>query len=62
MCGLYADGQKAYSNRFVVGCTQIGNTQLVGQALVDSSIKYGNTTDTDADAVTQPTQAIQSAQ
>jgi len=41
-----------------VGCAQIGNTQLVCHALVDSSIKYGNTTDTDADAVTQPTQAL----
>jgi hypothetical protein len=37
-CGLFADGQKAYSDGFVVGYTQIGNTQLVCQALVDSSI------------------------
>ncbi len=37
-CGLYTNGQKAYSDGFVMGCTQIGNTQLVCQALVDSSI------------------------
>jgi hypothetical protein len=37
-CGLYTNGQKAYSDGFVMGCTQIGNTQLVCQALVDSRI------------------------
>lgn len=25
-CGLYTNGQKAYSDGFVVGCTQVGNT------------------------------------
>lgn len=58
-CGLYADGQKAYSDGFVVGCTQIGNTQLVCQALVDSSIL--NTKTQPTQTATQPTQAIQPA-
>jgi hypothetical protein len=69
-CGLYADGQKAYSNGFVVGCTQIGNTQLVCQALVDSSILNTKTqptqmttqpTQTQTQTTIQPTQAIQPA-
>jgi hypothetical protein len=37
-CGLHVDGQKAYSDGFIIGCTQVGNTQLICQALVDSSI------------------------
>ena len=53
-CGLFAGGQKAYSDGFVVGCTQIGNTQLVCQALVDSSIL--NTKMQPAQMQTQPTQ------
>jgi hypothetical protein len=53
-CGLYTNGQLAYSDGFVVGCTQIGNTQLICQALVDSSI---------LNMKSQPTQiAIQPAQ
>jgi hypothetical protein len=36
--GLYPNGQKAYSDGFVMGCTPIGNTQLICQSLVDSSI------------------------
>jgi hypothetical protein len=67
-CGLYADGQKAYSDGFVVGCTQIGNTQLVCQALVDSSILNTKTQPTQmatqptqTQTGTQPTQAIQPA-
>jgi hypothetical protein len=60
-CGLYADGQKAYSDGFVVGCTQIGNTQLVCQALVDSSILNTKTQPTQTQTATQPTQAIQPA-
>jgi hypothetical protein len=55
-CGLYADGQKAYSDGFVVGCTQIGNTQLVCQALVDSSILNTKTQPTQTQTATQPTQ------
>jgi hypothetical protein len=53
-CGLYAGGQKAYSDGFVVGCTQIGNTQLVCQALADSSILNTKTPPTLTQ--TQPTQ------
>jgi hypothetical protein len=66
-CGLYTDGQKAYSDGFVVGCTQIGNTQLVCQALVDSSILNTKTHPTQTaitqptQTATQPTQAIQPA-
>ena len=47
-CGLYTNAQKAYSDGFVSGCTQIGNTQLICQSLVDSSI---------LNTKTQPTQA-----
>jgi hypothetical protein len=53
-CGLFASGQKAYSDGFVVGCTQIGNTQLVCQALADSSIL--NTKMQPTQTQTQPTQ------
>ena len=28
-CGLYPNSQKAYTDGFVMGCTQIGNTQLI---------------------------------
>jgi hypothetical protein len=71
-CGLFAAGQKAYSDGFVVGCTQIGNTQLVCQSLVDSSIlntktqpiqtqTQAATQPTQTQPLTQPTQAIQPA-
>jgi hypothetical protein len=69
-CGLYAGGQKAYSDGFVVGCSQIGNTQLVCQALADSSILNTKTQPTQTQAqptqsqtqtATRPTQAIQPA-
>jgi hypothetical protein len=50
----YADGQKIYSDGFVVGCTQIGNSQLVCQALADSSIL--NTKIQPSPTQTQPTQ------
>jgi hypothetical protein len=51
-CGLYTNGQKAYSDGFVVGCTQIGNTQLICQALVDSNIL--NTKTQPTQTATQP--------
>jgi hypothetical protein len=38
VCGLYIDGQKAYSDGFVAGCTQVGNTQLICQSFIESSI------------------------
>ncbi|MGH9987482.1 MAG: hypothetical protein ACRD8W_26355, partial [Nitrososphaeraceae archaeon] len=37
-CGLYIESQKAYSDGFVAGCSQVGNTQLICQSFVDSSI------------------------
>jgi hypothetical protein len=63
-CGLYAGGQMAYSDGFVAGCTQIGNSQLVCQALADSSILNTKTQPIQTQTQTQtPTQsqAIQPA-
>jgi hypothetical protein len=69
-CGLYTNAQKAYSDGFVLGCTQIGNTQLICQSLVDSSILNVNTqptktsaqpTQTQTQTQTQPTPGIQPA-
>jgi hypothetical protein len=57
-CGLYTNGQLAYSDGFVVGCTQIGNTQLICQALVDSSIINMKTQSIQI-TTTQPTQPTQ---
>ncbi|MGH9982685.1 MAG: hypothetical protein ACRD8W_01865 [Nitrososphaeraceae archaeon] len=56
-CGLNVNGQKAYSDGFVVGCTQIGNTQLICQAFVDSSV-----VNTKIQATQAPTQQIQGIQ
>jgi hypothetical protein len=71
-CGLYPNGQKAYTDGFVVGCTQVGNTQLICQALVDSSILNMRTQPTQTptqppqtpqtQTTTQPTQGIQPTQ
>jgi hypothetical protein len=57
-CGLYANSQKAYSDGFIVGCTQASNTQLICQSFVDSNIINTNiqTTQTPTQAATQPTQ------
>ena len=52
-CGLYPNGQLAYSDGFVMGCTQIGNTNLICQSLVDSSI---------LNTKIQPTQTTQTIQ
>ena len=42
---------KAYSDGFITGCTQVGNTQVFYQALVDSSILNAkNTADSGADS------------
>lgn len=62
-CGLYTNGQKAYSPGFITGCTQVGNTQLICQALVDSSILNAKIqpTQTQTPTVTQPTQTTRSA-
>jgi hypothetical protein len=76
VCGLYINGQNAYSDGFVVGCTQVGNTQLICQALADSSILNAKTQlmqtstpppppppiqSTTQTTTIQPTQAIQPA-
>lgn len=67
-CGLYTNAQKAYSDGFVMGCTQIGNTQLICQSLVDSNILNMNSQPmqklaqpTQTQTQTQPTQGIQPA-
>ena len=56
--GLYPNGQKAYSDGFVMGCTQIGNTQLICQSLVDSTISTMKTQP--IQTTTQPTQEFNS--
>lgn len=53
-CGLYVEGHKAYSDGFVIGCTQVGNTKLICQAFADSNIMNMKTQS--AQAATQPTQ------
>ncbi len=60
-CGLYPNGQIAYTDGFVAGCTQVGNTQLICQALIDSSILNMRTqpTQTQTQSAAQATQAIQ---
>ncbi|MGH9926006.1 MAG: hypothetical protein ACRD5B_11590, partial [Nitrososphaeraceae archaeon] len=62
-CGLYMNGQKSYSDGFVVGCTQVGNTQLICQGFVDSSVLHTkvHTTQLLTQAATQPPQGIQPA-
>ncbi|MGH9982512.1 MAG: hypothetical protein ACRD8W_00975 [Nitrososphaeraceae archaeon] len=62
-CGLYANGQKAYSDGFVTGCTQVGNTQLICQAFADSNILNTKipATQIPAQVAAAPTQGIQPA-
>ncbi|MGH9954000.1 MAG: hypothetical protein ACRD5J_20485 [Nitrososphaeraceae archaeon] len=53
-CGLYPNGQLAYTDGFATGCTQVGNSEQLCQAFVHSSI---------LNMKSQPTQiAIQPAQ
>jgi hypothetical protein len=59
LCGLYLNGQKAYSDGFISGCTQVGNTQVICQALVESSISNTNTQPIEAETAIEPTQTIQ---
>jgi hypothetical protein len=49
----FPNGQLAYSDGFVMGCTQIGNTNLICHSLVDSSI---------LNTKIQPTQTTQTVQ
>ena len=57
----FINAQKAYSDGFVMGCTQIGNTQLICQALADTSELNMKTQLTQTQTAIQPTQAIQPA-
>jgi hypothetical protein len=52
-CGFYPNGHLAYSDGFITGCTQVGNTQVICQSLVDSSI---------LNTKIQPTQTAQTIQ
>jgi hypothetical protein len=60
-CGLYPNGQIAYTDGFVVGCTQAGNTQQLCQAFVIMNTQQTQTaaTQPNMQSTTQPTQAIQ---
>ena len=48
-CGLYPNAQIAYTDGFVAGCTQVGNTQQLCQAFV-----VMNTQETQTATATQP--------
>jgi hypothetical protein len=54
-CGLYPNGHLAYSDGFITGCTQAGNTQVICQALVDSSILNTKIQPTQTAHAIQPT-------
>jgi hypothetical protein len=56
-CGLYPNGQIAYTDGFVVGCTQAGNTQQLCQAFVIMNTQQTQTKTTQS--TTQPTQPTQ---
>jgi hypothetical protein len=73
-CGLYPNGQIAYTDGFVMGCTQVGNTQQLCQAFVvmntqqtqiaaiqsqTQPIMQSTIEPTQTQPLTQPTQAIQ---
>ena len=66
-CGLYPNGQKAYSDGFVMGCTQVGNTQQLCQAFVVMNTQQIQTalqpqTQPNMLSTTQPTQPTQPIQ
>ncbi len=56
-CGLYPTGQTAYSEGFIAGCTQAGNTQQMCMAFMQLSTG-AQSTQTQPPTTTQPTQAI----
>jgi hypothetical protein len=60
-CGLYPNGQIAYTDGFVMGCTQVGNTQQLCQAFVIMNTQHTQTaaTQPNMQSTIQPTQAIQ---
>ena len=48
-CTIYVNGQDAYTDGFVTGCPQVGNSEQLCQAFVHSSItKYKISTDKDS--------------
>jgi hypothetical protein len=59
-CGSYPNAQLAYSNGFITGCMQVGNTQQLCQAFVNMNIQPQ--TQLPTQTTTQPPQAIQPAQ
>jgi hypothetical protein len=56
-CGLYPNGQVAYTDGFVMGCTQVGNTQQLCQAFVVMNTQQPQIQPT-TQSTTQPSQAI----
>jgi hypothetical protein len=65
-CGIYPNGQLAYTDGFVTGCTQVGNTQQPCQAFITMNTQPTQTpaatqpqTQPNMQSTTQPTQAIQ---
>ena len=72
-CGLYPNAQIAYTDGFVMGCTQVGNTQQLCQAFVVMNTQQTQTAatqpqtqpntqlTTQTQPLTPPTQAIQPA-
>ena len=66
-CGFYPSGQIAYTDGFVFGCTQVGNTQQLCQAFVllntqPTQMTTQQQTHPSTQSTTQPTQAIQPAE
>jgi hypothetical protein len=57
-CGLHPTGQTAYSEGFIAGCTQAGNTQQMCMAFIQLNTGAQSTTQTQPPTTTQPTQAI----
>ena len=61
-CGLYPNGYLAYTDGFVAGCTQVGNTQQLCQAFVvmnTQSTQTATATQPITQSTTQPTQPTQ---
>jgi|GEM_PF-5416921 hypothetical protein len=66
-CGLYPNGQIAYTDGYVLGCTQVGNTQQLCQAFVLMNTQPTQTatqpqTQSNTQSTTQPTQTPQTTQ
>jgi hypothetical protein len=67
-CGLYPNGQIAYTDGYVLGCTQVGNTQQLCQAFVVMNTQQTQTaatqpqTQPNTQSTTQPTQTQPSTQ